>query len=130
MLDSIIMKQTERNPPSLRPQKRRKLYANPEKKQGIYLIGLYNIKIRSYDSLTYLRVQFEDSKAEKAIKIMKLQQKISETFKTTHSEVASYRIKVYVSTIRKNGLLVMDFIIAVLKGEKLTILGIRARKCV
>ncbi len=32
MLDSIIMKQTERNPPSLSPQKRRKLYAHPEKK--------------------------------------------------------------------------------------------------
>ncbi len=93
-----------------------------KQKQGIYLIGLYNIKIRPYDALIYLRVQFEDSKAEKAIKIMKLQQKISETFKTIHREVASCRIKAYVSTIRKNGLLVMDFIIAVLKGEKLTIL--------
>ncbi len=93
-----------------------------KQKQGIYLIGLYNIKIRPYDALIYLRVQFEDSKAEKAIKIMKLQQKISETFKTIHREVASCRIKAYVSTIRKNGLLVVDFIIAVLKGEKLTIL--------
>jgi len=45
-----------------------------------------------------------------------------------HTERSFRRIKAYVSTIRKNGLLVMDFIIAVLKGEKLTILWIRARE--
>jgi transposase len=44
MLDSIIMKQTEKNPPSLSPQKRRKLYANPKTKARNLLDGFVQYK--------------------------------------------------------------------------------------
>jgi transposase len=85
-------------------------------------MGLYSTKKRPSAFLPDLRIPFENSQVEKGIKIMKLQQKIQGIFRTTHIEVASCRIRAYVSTIRKHGLLVMDVIIAVLKGDKLMIL--------
>ena len=44
MLDSIIMKQTEKNPPSLSPQKRRKLYAISKTKAKNLLDGFVQYK--------------------------------------------------------------------------------------
>jgi hypothetical protein len=54
--------------------------------------------------------------------MMKLQQKISGTFRTTKGAEAFCRIRAYISTIRKNGLPVLEGIIAALRGAPLTIL--------
>jgi transposase len=53
--------------------------------------------------------------------MMKLQQKISGTFRTIQGAEAFCRIRAYISTIRKNGLNVIDAILAALKGAPLTV---------
>jgi len=68
-----------------------------------------------------LRVPFENNQAERDIRMMKLQQKISGTFRTTLGAEAFCRIRAYISTIRKNSLLVLEEILAVLQGTPLTI---------
>jgi transposase len=54
--------------------------------------------------------------------MMKLQQKISGTFRTIQGAEAFCRIRAYTSTVRKNNLPVMESILAALKGAPLTIL--------
>ncbi|WP_259637110.1 IS66 family transposase, partial [Methanosarcina mazei] len=69
--------------------------------------------------LNDLRVPFENNQAERDIRMMKLQQKISGTFRTIQGAEAFCRIRAYISTIRKNGLNVIDAILAALNGAPL-----------
>jgi hypothetical protein len=69
--------------------------------------------------LTDLKVPFENNQAERDIRMMKLQQKISGTFKTTRGAEAFCRIRAYISAIRKNSLPVLEGILAALEGTPL-----------
>ena len=59
------------------------------------------------------------NQAERDIRMMKLQQKISGTFRTTLGAEAFCRIRAYISTIRKNGLNVIEAILAAFNGAPL-----------
>ena len=67
-------------------------------------------------ALNNLRVPFENNHAERGIRMMKLQQKISGTFRTIQRAEAFCRIRAYISIIRKNGLPVIDGILAAFSG--------------
>ena len=58
---------------------------------------------------------------QKDIRMMKLQQKISGTFRNIRGAEVFCRIRAYISTIRKNGTNVIEAILAALKGAPLTI---------
>jgi transposase len=68
-----------------------------------------------------LRVPFENNQAERDIRMMKLQQKISGTFRTIPGAEAFCRIRAYISTIRKHDLPVLEGILVALQGTPLTI---------
>jgi len=81
MLDSVIfMEQIVINPLSLSPQNRRRHYVKAKTKAKDQLDGFVQHKKDHMIPQYIQKVQFEDSKAEKGIKIMKLQHKMSKNF--------------------------------------------------
>lgn len=54
------------------------------------------------------RVPFDNNQTERDRRMSKVQQKISGTFCSTQGAVSFYRIRSYISTIRKNAISVID----------------------
>jgi transposase len=119
--DAIVNKGIEENPPSQNPQRRGKRGVNPKTRARNLLERFIEHKKKILRFLTDLKVPFENNQAERDIRMMKLQQKISGTFRTTRGAEAFCRIRAYISTIRKNSLPVLEGILAALKGTPLTI---------
>jgi transposase len=119
--DAIVMNGIEENPPSLNPEKKGKRGMNPKTKARNLLDRFIEHKEKILRFLNNLKVPFENNQAERDIRMMKLQQKISGTFRTTQGAEAFCRIRAYISTVRKNGFNVIEAILAALKGAPLTI---------
>ena len=64
-----------------------------------------------------LRVPFDNNQAERDLRIMKVQQKISGTFRSQDGAEAFCRIRGYISTICKNGVRVIDALSSVFEGR-------------
>ena len=62
-------------------------------------------------------VPFENNQAEIDVRRMKVQQKISGTFRSTQGAASFYRIRGYISTVKKNKLSVIDAIMDVFSGK-------------
>jgi transposase len=119
--DIIVMKGVEENPTSLNPQRKGKRGLNPKTKAMNLLGRFIEHKEEILRFLKDLRVPFENNQAERDIRMMKLQQKISGTFRTTKGAEIFCRIRAYISTIRKHKLPVLEGILAALKGTPLTV---------
>ena len=63
------------------------------------------------------RIPFDNSQAERDIRMMKLQQKISGTFRSVEGAKTFCRIRGYISTVRKNSFSVIDAIQAAFEGN-------------
>ncbi len=120
--DAIIIKAIEENPHSLNPQKQGKRGKNPKTKARNLLDRFIEHKEKILRFLTDLKVPFENNQAERDIRMMKLQQKISGTFRKAMGAQAFCRIRAYISTGKKNDLPVLEGIRAALIGAPLTIL--------
>ena len=118
--DEIIHEGIEENPP---PQtykdqvKKRGKTAQTKAKNLLDRFIVHKELILRF--LNDLRVSFDNNQAERDIRTMKLQQKISGTFRSIEGALAFCRIRGYISIIRKNGLKVMDAILAALNGAPL-----------
>jgi len=119
--NAVITKGIEENPPSLNPERQGKRGMHPKTKARNLLDRFIEHKEKILRFLTDLKVPFENNQAERDVRMMKLQQKISGTFRTTRGAEAFCRIRAYISTIRKNGLPVLEGILAALKGAPLNI---------
>ena len=119
--DTIIIKGIEENPSSLNPEKQGKRGKNPKTKARNLLDRFIEYKEQILGFLKNLGVPFENNQAERDIRMMKLQQKISGTFRTTQGAQAFCRIRAYISTVRKNNIPVFEGIKAALKGAPLNI---------
>ena len=62
-------------------------------------------------------VPFENNQAERDIRMMKVQQKISGTFRSTQGADSFCRIRGYISSVKKNKLSVIDAIQDALSGK-------------
>ena len=103
------------------PEKQGKRGKNPKTKARNLLDRFIENKEQILRFLNDLRVPFENNQAERDIRMMKLQQKISGTFRTIQGAEAFCRIRAYISIIKKNDLPVIDGILAALSGAPLTI---------
>jgi len=119
--DVIVTKGIEENPTSLNPEKKGKRGVAPKTKARNLLDRFIEHKEKILRFLRDLRVPFENNQAERDIRMMKLQQKISGTFRTTRGAEAFCRIRAYISTIRKSSLPVLEGILTALKGTPLAI---------
>lgn len=118
--EAIIQEGIEENPPpdiTKDQVKKRGKTAQTKAKNLLDRFMLYKEQILRF--LNDLRVAFDNNQAERDIRMMKLQQKISGTFRSIEGAVAFCRIRAYISSIRKNGLNAMDAIIAALNGAPL-----------
>jgi transposase len=119
--NAVVIKGIEENPPSLNPEKQGIRGKNPKTKARNLLDRFIEHKEKILRFLTDLRVPFENNQAERDIRMMKLQQKISGTFRTIQGAEVFCRIRAYISTIKKNDLPVLEGILAALKGAPSTI---------
>ena len=81
---------------------------------------LLRLSERSESVLAFMNdflVPFDNNQAERDLRMMKVQQKISGTFRSRHGAEAFCRTRAYISTIRKNGLRVIDALISVFEGR-------------
>ncbi len=72
---------------------------------------LERLKNRRTETLAFMfdfRVPFSINQAERNLRMSKLQQKISGTFRSAQSGLSFCRMGIHISTIKKNGLRVID----------------------
>ncbi len=118
--DAITKIGLEENPPPLIPipqdqaKKRGKKSQSKPKNLLDRFVGYKNDILRfMYD----FEVPFENNQAERDVRMMKVQQKISGTFRSTQGAVWFCRIRGYISTVKKNKISVINAIQDVFSGK-------------
>jgi len=115
--DKIIAQGLRENPPSKArhgPKKRGRI--KKSKAENL----LYRLKDYWKQTLCFMydfEVPFDNSLAERDIRMTKLKQKISGTFRSGDGAKTFCRIRGYISTVRKNSLSVIDAIQAAFEGN-------------
>ena len=116
--DKITKIGMEENPPPFIPQdqpkKRGKKSQSEPKNLLDRLVGYKNDILRFMHDF---EVPFENNQAERDVRMMKVQQKISGTFRSSQGALSFCRIRGYISTIKKNKLSVIDAIQDVFSGK-------------
>jgi transposase len=95
--NAVVIKGIEENPTSLNPEKKGTRRASPKTEAKNLLERFIEHKEKIMRFLTDLKVPFENNQAERDIRMMKLQQKISGTFRTIQGAEAFCRIRAYIS---------------------------------
>lgn len=119
--DKIISRGLAKNPPV---KKRDGFKKRGRIKQSKETNLLLRLKEHREETLYYMydfNVPFDNSQAERDIRMAKVQQKISGTFRSTDGARTFCRIRGYISTVRKSSLSVIDAIQAVFEGDPIMI---------
>ena len=78
------------------------------------------LQLRKDAALRFLhdfRVPFSNNQAERDVRMVKVQQKISGTFRSEHAAADFCRIRGYISTVKKHGLPVLACLSQALEGR-------------
>jgi len=116
--DKITKIGFEENPPPIIPQDQIK---KPGKKRQSKPKNLLDRLVDYKDDILRFmhdfEVPFENNQAERDVRMMKVQQKISGTFRSSHGADMFCRIRGYISTVKKNKMSVIDAIMDVFSGK-------------
>ena len=117
----IIGTGLEENPPP--DESKRKATRGPIKRSKALNL-LLRLKNYSDDILRFMYnsiVPFTNNLAERDVRMMKVQQKISGTFRTIDGARRFCRIRSYISTVRKNGKSVFEALKRLVRGKPYTL---------
>jgi transposase len=114
--DSILMKGFEENPPQNLEihTGKRGMRAQSDAKNLLDRLSKYKKEVLRF--AVDLRVPFGNNQAERDLRMITIQQKISGSFRTPHGADTFCRIRGYISTIIKNNMPVLGSLNAVFEG--------------
>ena len=119
--DELLTEGERANPPPEKPHLKPKR-GRVKKTKAQNLLG----RLRKYRTETLrfmhdLSVPFDNNLAERDIRMLKVQQKISGCFRSEQGASAFCRIRSYIATVRKQGFDVLDALEGVFRGHPLTL---------
>jgi len=116
--DMITRIGLEENPPPLIPQDQTKKPGRIRQSKPKNLLDRFaNYKTEILTFMYDFEVPFENNQAERDVRMMKVQQKISGTFRSVHGADMFSRIRGYISTVKKNKISVIDAIMDAFSGK-------------
>jgi len=116
--DKIIEKGLTENPlPKLQNQAKKKRGKKKQSKAKNFLDRLKEYRRQTLAFMYDFNTPFDNNQGERDIRMMKVQQKISGTFRSTQGAKTFCCIGGYISTVRKNSVSVINAIEAALKGN-------------
>ena len=113
----IMMKGIKENPPPKISKSQKGKRGRPRQSKAKNLLDRFiEYKEEILRFATNLRVPFDNNPAERDLRMVRVQQKISGSFRTPHGADAFCRNRGYISTILKNMMSVIDSLYAALQG--------------
>ena len=119
--ETIITFGMKANPPPIRPEGCSRRGRLKRSKARNLLERLAERKKETLRHLYDFRVPFTNNQAERDIRMMRVQQKVSGAFRSDAGALAFCRIRSYISTMRKHGKSVIGAPIRVLQEDDLTL---------
>ena len=118
--DAVLKMGDKENPISTNREQKNKR-GPPKKTKSQNLIARF--KLHKENILRFMkdfRVPFTNNQAELDVRMVKVQQKISGTFRSTEGASNFCRIRGYISTVKKNGVPVLELIRGAFVGNPFT----------